>query len=546
LPANRNRRGVVILSRRLRIIHRKVDLRSSEPSLIINDPGYHRQGILAALVALAFVGALGTLRSFDPFNGDQALFTVGALALHGGGTLYRDFWDLKQPGIFAFYLTAGSAFGFTQTALHAADVVWQCTLGAAAFVALRRIVRRPAVAAFAVLASPGAYFAGTTSWHLTQVEALAGLPLFGCAWAALAAEESPRRRSLAAFCSGVAAGCVTLLKLLYLPVAVAIFVAATGRLVGRRAGARLPGIGRWWALGTALPLLLFGLYITKFGLGKVVFETFFVLPSHIVATGHAPLSRLALSAAWFLRRFAPLVLLALAGAVLERTPRSRGWRRVCYTWLAVAMLAIALQAQSWWEYQFIILLPPLGILATLGLDALIQEARSSAVGRKGGAAVALAVAALLAFPLAHAAEATVRRVARDRPFASAAALSRYRIAESGEYADAARDAAFLAPGPGRPPVFVCGDPLIYVLARRAQAVAVNGWALELYPPDWWAVLNAQLERARPADVFVANQYAGLIRTRSPAFERLLVTRYARAARFPDGAWYRLTTSRPSL
>jgi len=522
-----------------------VDLRSSEPSLIINDAGYHRQGIAAALVALCLVVTLGALRTFDPFAGDQALFTVGALALHAGGVLYRDFWDIKQPGIFIFYVAAGSAFGFTQTALHAADVVWQSALGVAAFFALRRTVRRPAVAAFALLALPGAYFAGTTSWHLTQVEALAGLPLFCCAWAALTAVEASERRGLPAFASGVAAGCVTLLKLLYLPLAVAICALAAGAGLARRAGADVPASVRWWALGCALPLVLFALYVAVFGLWNIVFDTFFVLPAQVVAGGHAPLSRLGMSAVWFLRRFAPLAILAIAGIVLERTPDGAAWRRICYVWLAVGSVSIALQTQSWWEYQFVILLPPLGILATLGLDTLLTQARSLNPGLRAGAAIALAVSALLAFPLAHAAEATVNRVVRDRPFASAVALDRHRTADSGEYGAAARDAAFLAREPGRAAIFVAGDPLIYLLAGRAQAVAINGWALELYPSDRWAVLTQELRRARPADVFVADSYADVIRARSPALEGMLAVDYTRAARFPDGTWYRLTRSRPS-
>jgi len=37
------------------------------------------------------VAALGSLRIFEPFSGDQALFLVAADRLHAGGVLYRDF-----------------------------------------------------------------------------------------------------------------------------------------------------------------------------------------------------------------------------------------------------------------------------------------------------------------------------------------------------------------------------------------------------------------------------------------------------------------------
>ncbi|MBC5800519.1 MAG: hypothetical protein GIX03_06610 [Candidatus Eremiobacteraeota bacterium] len=53
--------------------------------------------------AVILVAVIGASRLFDPFSGDQALFFVGAKTLHAGGTLYRDYWDIKQPGIFAFF-----------------------------------------------------------------------------------------------------------------------------------------------------------------------------------------------------------------------------------------------------------------------------------------------------------------------------------------------------------------------------------------------------------------------------------------------------------
>ena len=48
--------------------------------------------------AVVLVAVIGASRLFDPFSGDQALFLVGAETLHAGGVLYRDYWDIKQPG----------------------------------------------------------------------------------------------------------------------------------------------------------------------------------------------------------------------------------------------------------------------------------------------------------------------------------------------------------------------------------------------------------------------------------------------------------------
>ncbi len=500
------------------------------------------------MVALALVAALGGLRSFDPFAGDQALFTVGALKLHAGGVLYRDFWDLKQPGIFGFYLVAGSLFGFSQTGIHAFEVVWQCAFGVALFLGLRRAVRNAEFAAAAILIVPGAYYAGTSGWHLTQVEALVGLPLFLCSWAAVAMLDSTGVPARNAFLSGFAAGIVALLKLVLFPVALAAVaaVAFAGRLGPERRDAI--ALAPWWLLGLAIPLAAFAAYVLAFGITHDVIETFFALPSHIVAGGRAPLDRLVKSAIWFGRHFGWLAALAVAGEAIGTRSEAKPWRRAAYAWLALGILAIVVQTQSWWEYQFLLLLPPLGILATLGLDALGRVWSERIAGSRWQYVFATGafVAATPALALVHEASNTATRVLHARPFASESALETYHANQSHDYVLAQDSASFLSGEPGgSAAIYVCGNPLVYLLAHREQAAAINGWALELYPPDWWRRLIAQVQRARPVDIFVSDEYASLIATRAPDLARMLMSEYTRAARLPDGTWYRLTTLRRS-
>ena len=65
-------------------------------------------------LALGAVVIAGLVNLAYPFAGDQALFTLGGRALAEGAVLYRDFWELKQPGILYFYFLAGQMFGFTE------------------------------------------------------------------------------------------------------------------------------------------------------------------------------------------------------------------------------------------------------------------------------------------------------------------------------------------------------------------------------------------------------------------------------------------------
>ena len=46
------------------------------------------------LASFALIVVIGILRLPQAFNGDQALFTVGAAKMAKGALYYRDFWDI--------------------------------------------------------------------------------------------------------------------------------------------------------------------------------------------------------------------------------------------------------------------------------------------------------------------------------------------------------------------------------------------------------------------------------------------------------------------
>ena len=55
----------------------------------------------SVIVALVSVVLLALTRLPEPFAWDQTMFMLGARVLDHGGVLYRDYWDPKQPGLFA-------------------------------------------------------------------------------------------------------------------------------------------------------------------------------------------------------------------------------------------------------------------------------------------------------------------------------------------------------------------------------------------------------------------------------------------------------------
>src|SRR5882757_6746566 len=85
----------------------------------------------AELMALLVVVLIGLVHLPLPFHDDQAFFTVAAMKLNQGSLLYRDYWDIKQPGIFAFYWLGGKLFGFNEVGIHTLELFWMTGLAVA-------------------------------------------------------------------------------------------------------------------------------------------------------------------------------------------------------------------------------------------------------------------------------------------------------------------------------------------------------------------------------------------------------------------------------
>ena len=274
------------------------------------------------------------------------------------------------------------------------------------------------------------------------------------------------------------------------------------------------------------------------------FKTTFVIPIQVLYTAemHAPVARLADSTTRFLLYFRGLILLALIGlfGVKRASAEARMWRLICIVWITCDAIVIAIQISSWWQYHFLLLIPPIGILATLGLALIVRNLFVSY--RRAIASLAVAgIVAYVAVPLPQGAIGTILRVGQQRPFESAGSLERYRIATNSEYADALDDSAVARQRAAGAAVYVFGDPLIYVDSDAAQAIAMNSWGIQLFTPALWKRTVAELCATRPEYVFVFDRFVSHLQTGDHGTTMALLSRdYARATRTKDGQWYKRT------
>jgi hypothetical protein len=496
------------------------------------------------LVVIAAVALLGLGHLAYPFSGDQALFAIAARDLDHGAVLYRDVWDFKQPGIFAFYWAAGRLLGFDEMGIHALELAWMLALSLVLVVTLRRWTSSSFAAGLAPLLTVGNYYAISESWHLTQVEGLVGLPMYLALWYA-STEARPGRL----FVSGAMGGLVLLLKLMFLPILAAFWLTAIAWDVVRHGLGvrRLAAVVAPIVAGCLAPLLVALAYFAWTDSLGVAAWTWFDFPRAVVREIPTPsVWRLVTAVEWFAKGYAWLLALAVIGGAAAGRRRDDALGVNLVLWCLVGVGVILVQVQSWWQYHFLLLFVPVGVLAAVGVDALRRWMRAGdrvLAGRWGTALLLLTLVCLAAPTLGLLARKTVALV--EHRFAwDPDARRRYQRQMSRDYATMLDEVAFLGePGslPGR--IYVFGDPLYHLLSGRGQAIPLNGWFMEVAPAAQWAQVMAQLDAARPPYVFVAPTEAALIARHAPALDAFLRTAYRPLRESRAGVWYVRVTSR---
>lgn len=492
--------------------------------------GHLRPGVALAL-SLTAIALLGVLVCVQPFTGDQALFAAGARQLAHGDVLYRDVWDVKQPGIYLFYVLGGATVGYGEAALHLFEVATLLVFGLFLGVSTRERFTRPWVAALVPLFVVGTYFATAEPLQLGQVESLVGIPLFVALWCAVRARGTTRWWLVAA---GVAGGVVLVFKLVLAPIVVAVWVVAifpARAERGRGTGGRLLRDVGALVAGAALPVLATVGYLALHGQLETARWTYFEVTPRTTGLAGRPLHRLLDGGARTAARWA--LPIALAGVGAWRTAR-RGWDRLEAGLVAWALVAVpVLLVQHWWIYQYALLLVPIGIFAAAGVDTIIGRSWSRR------AVVALAVGAcVLAIPLALRVGSNTRDLASHGFGRTPAERRALHVAAEPHYRDAIAWARHLRGTSTPHGVYVLGNPLDVYVADRRQRVAINGWSPEQYPPAVWRELRRELRAARPDEIVVDRFSRRIMRERSPATLRLIEDRYRRVGGHGPDTWYR--------
>ena len=493
-----------------------------------------------SLLALAVIGAL---HAPFPFTSDQASFTIGATMMRHGAVMYVDFWDIKQPGIYLFYLLGGSLFGFTERGMHVFELIYWLVFAVVLIVTLRSRFSRGWVVAALPLLTVGTYYAVGGAGAYGQVEALAGFPLYLCLWCGLAYAESSKPRAFLLVLSGVAAAAVLLLKFLLLPIVVAFWIIAL-RSFRRSAmcldGRALVRAKAFICLGVAIPLIVIVAYFSHANALRELMLTTFVSPLHIAMRGHAqdPHSLLVIFR-WLALYVSPLAILSIVGAPRWIRSARNDLPLGLVSWVVLALVIGILQTRNWVPYHFVLTIVPLGILSAYGLDAVASWVHDQ---RRLNPRLAAIVAVLLLGALFY---QPLRLLASNvyllykYGFARDAAEQRaFFEAVRPEYRQIREDSAFLDDPSSRPgPIFLVGGSLRYYLTGRKPATPIFG--LPSFLTDRWQDETAGLKRVRPPYAYISNGYITDIESGAPEILRFIHRNYRVVRSDTLGTWYAL-------
>lgn len=498
------------------------------------------------VLSLTLVTLIGLIHLPFPLTANQSVFILGAEKMNQGGILYRDFWDLKPPGIFLFYLLGGKLFGFDEIGIHSFELVYMLAFSLFLIITLHGYFEHRFVVSLIPLLTVGYYYAISSSTHLTQVEVLVGVPTYLCIWFSIRSCE--QRRTWNLFVSGIMGGIVLLFKQVFLPLLVAIWAIMILDVARRKkevflklvVGSTLPIFA-----GVLIPTALATGYFVWHHQGGLFWWTLVEYPYRIFfAKKSLWLGRFTEGLQFFVDKFAVLMALGIWGMVGSPRTRHRPMTRSLCVWWVAGLAGIFLQTLSWWDFHYLLLFVPLGILAGKGLDTLWGQMNPpvrSLDTRTGIVLRSLGLVLLFSPAMLSLANKT-ERLARADFALSIDQQVRFRRKYSPDYKEALDEVAFLKePGALPGDIYVFGDPLWIYLSGRGQAIALNGLTAFVpgYLPRQWTQILEQLGTTRPPYIFVEKEPQDWVRKGSPEVMAFIERNYVVFRQSKMGVWYQL-------
>lgn len=468
---------------------------------------------LPRLLLLWLVGCALALPilSMPLVHDDQALFRLIGRSLASGSHLYRDIWDVKQPGIFWFYWL-GEAIHPTVTSggVHWLFVLWLGATGVAAATVVALALPGSRAWMLAPFLTIPFYSLRADVFAVAQLEALVPLPILVTIACIAAAAAGRLRMGTGFFVSGLMVGVVAVFKLMLASIPAAIALVALAGLYRRLERGDFVASVLALATGTMLVCTIVMVLFAASGSLDIFMWTQFGYPTAALDNlDMASYTRLKLSILNVSTTAILLIPAALigAGSVFNPGARQPSGRvaLMLVTWLLVNLAAVLAQRMSWHAYHFAMLAWPIGVLATIGIGRALSYPRRYL----GLAVLALAVLGL--------AVNGVRYLKRDDSVQQAI------IDHHDTRALPALTASLATPGCRSAIVF--GSPDRLLVNGLVPVGILTGQLAPYLLPHQWPALEQMLQQRLPAYLYLEDRYQQIIERRSTTLAKWIPAHY---------------------
>ena len=461
--------------------------------------------------------------------------------LDAGGVLYIDFWDMKQPGIYWFFLAAEKLFGADQQSARLLELIVLMLFSLVLVGTLLSYYRSRWLAAVVPVAAIGSYYAASNDWHLTQAEFIVTFPIFTSAWYLAKEYRTRRGEFFGLVLAGVLAGIAVVFKLAFAPIFVAfLLIVILARSPDRTPGGLMRTSVRElvpFALGVFAVLGIVSAIFVVNGAFKELVWTAFIYPAKALGTQLAPLSRLGRAVAWYVLAMMPWIIFACIAVPRLFRRNEPLLIKLMGSWVVMALAVILAQRFSWWQYHFLLLFVPVAVLGVRGLDVLSDRLRQT--GHVGnGLVTAVSLLLVLAAFTNTAQSATTTWLALVNLFVDKGGdIEAYRRSVSDEYDRISREVAQVRDDSRPGPIYVFGNPLIYLLFDRSQAIATQSWGWQNAIGEQWQSLEPDLAAAKPPFIYLSTRYRNYVQQGSPQTIAFLENEYVVIRQDKWGTWY---------
>jgi len=475
---------------------------------------------------------LALIHLYFPYYADQALFNLAAEMMNNHAILYKDFWDIKQPGIFYFFYLGGKIFSFSEEGIHSFEILYWFLFSIAIMIYFWKsnFLNNDFSYFLLPVLTVGSYYILADSRDLTQVEILVSLPL---ALSIFIMDYFLKSTKIAPYLLlGLLISIVLFYKLLFLLIIggfilfhlieiIKIHEFKFRKIVLIKI---LPGL-----IGFSILPVLFLIYIYHNDISTEVIYTYFILPPKIITELPTikSFSVFLKNGFEFVKEALPLVILAIPGLFLH----SKAQRPLVFQlllWLFLGTVVIGMQRTSYWPYQFQLLIFPLGILSLIGIDKLIEKFSSART-------ILIYFFLVIFIPFAKIILKKTYSFYLYNPINIENRME-YKNLYQYNYLQIKNDIKFLEKENNKSEIYICGDPLYYYLSKKSQPISLNGWCLEFYPDNQYIDLVKELKSKTPEFIFISSEYYDLINGRAIVLKSFIDDNYTNYKGSLQGIW----------